>query len=177
MPVTYHPLSRTYYRLRSVLMEELGLARGDVRPSMSLAELVPEDKRRVVWRRLKQEGLGLPPLCVPRPVFWHGFAHVVHAVFGAAAWLQNLWSLLIVLPLALLAWLVTRPWAVQIRYGPVTLRDTVLYLTPYGAGLRAGYKWSHDEIAIKVRLIIAESLGLSLSEVTPEARLADLGAE
>jgi hypothetical protein len=175
--IAYYPPSRTYYRIRSVLVEELGLARRDVHPSMSLAELVPEDKRQAVWRRLKQEGLVLPPLCVPRPVFWHGFAHVVHAVFGAAAWLQNLWSLLIVLPLALLAWLVTRPWAVQIRYGPLTVRDAVLYLTPYSDGLRAGYQWSHDEVAIKVRLIIAESLGLSLNEVTPEARLADLGAE
>ena len=96
---------------------------------------------------------------------------------AAAAWLQNLWGLATVVPLGLLAWTMTRPWAVEIRYGPVTVRDAVLYLTPYREGLCAGYKWSHDEIAIKVRLIIAESLGLSLKEVTPEARLVgDLGA-
>ena len=177
MAVAYYPPSPTYHGLRSVLMEELGLACHEVHPSTSLAELIPMEKRRAVWRRLNQEGLALPPLCITPSVFWQGIGHVVHAVLAAAAWLQNLWGLATVVPLGLLAWTMTRPWAVEIRYGPVTVRDAVLYLTPYREGLRAGYKWSQEEITIKVRLIIAESLGLSLKEVTPEARLVgDLGA-
>jgi hypothetical protein len=50
--VAYYPPSRTYHRLRSVLMEELGLACHEVHPSTSLAELIPMEKRRAVWRRL-----------------------------------------------------------------------------------------------------------------------------
>jgi hypothetical protein len=74
------------------------------------------------------------------------------------------------------AWLVTRPLAVHIPAGPATVCDAAIYLTSFKDGVRAGYRWSEDEISLKVRLILSESLGIPLERVTPEARLIkDLG--
>jgi hypothetical protein len=88
--------------------------------------------------------------------------------------LQNLLALLATLRLGWAVWRVTRPLAVHIRCGPVTLGDAVLYLTPFKEN--PGHHWSHAEIATKVRLIISESLEVPLEDVKPEARLVeDLG--
>jgi hypothetical protein len=53
----------------------------------------------------------------------------------------------------------------------------VLYLTCFREHKASGYRWTRNEIATKVRLVIAESLGLDLEAVQPEQTLAELGAE
>jgi hypothetical protein len=169
--------SGTFCRLRSVLENTLGIAAHDVHPGMPLAELVPLDKRRVVWRELRREGLALPPLVLTARHRHAGLAHVLHAVASASAWFQSGWALLTVIPFGLLGWWFTRPLAIHVNpCGPATVRDAVLYLTSFKESRRAGYPWSDDEIATKVRLILAESLGVPLERVTPEARfIEDLG--
>ena len=57
MANSFQPPSRIFYRLRRVLMRELGLARDTVRPHIALESLIPRDKRRLVWRALRREGL------------------------------------------------------------------------------------------------------------------------
>lgn len=62
----------------------------------------------------------------------------------------------------------------QIRCGPITVGEAVLYLTRFQE--YPSHRWSRTEIATKVRLIISESLGVHLEEVKPESRLVeDLG--
>ena len=129
MDASYCPTSRTFYWLRSVLMRELGLDRHDIRPSQALADLIPEDRRREVWRQLRRDGLALPPLRVSWRLRWLNAAHVLHAALEFAAWCNHVLGLVIAFPLGLLAYAATRQQAVHLnRRGPVTVRDAVLYL-------------------------------------------------
>jgi hypothetical protein len=54
------PTSHTYYRLRRSLMSTLELSRHDIAPAARLEDIVPRDRRRAVWRRLRMDGLELP---------------------------------------------------------------------------------------------------------------------
>jgi hypothetical protein len=113
-------------------MRELGLGRHDIRPSQALADLIPEDRRREVWRHLRRDGVALPPLRVSWRLRWLNAAHVLHAAFEFAAWCNHVLGLVIALPLGLLAYAATRQQAVHLnRRGPVTVRDAVLYLTNF----------------------------------------------
>ena len=187
MDASYCPTSRTFYWLRSVLMRELGLDRHDIRPSQALADLIPEDRRREVWRQLRRDGLALPPLRVSWRRRWLNAAHVLHAALEFAAWCNHVLGLVIAFPLGLLAYAATRQQAVHLnRRGPVTVRDAVLYLTNFrehyralcrSSGLReaiaAGYRPTRKEIEIQVRLIVAANLGVPLERVTPEMSFTD----
>jgi hypothetical protein len=169
------PTSHMYYRLRRSLMSTLELSRHDIAPAARLEDIVPRDRRRAVWRRLSMDGLELPRLSLPP--YLEGIAHaaLVLKVIYAGIWGLNVLVLSSLVPLSLLTWLATRPWATHIRSGPVTIRDAVIYLTPYRRN--ESHWWSHEEISTKVRLIVAESLGLPLDAVQPESRLIeDLGA-
>jgi hypothetical protein len=50
----------------------------------------------------------------------------------------------------------------------------VLYLTSFREHRGSGYRWTRNEIATKVRLIVAESLGVPLDAVQPETTLEEL---
>ncbi|MBI1914631.1 MAG: hypothetical protein HYS12_07820 [Planctomycetes bacterium] len=181
----FYPTLRTFYRLRRELIEVLGVDRRDVRPSTRLEALVPRRRRRVVWQHLRRRGLELPDLGLsPRA---DGIA-LTGTLVGAAllvgwtaagavllgACVQGLLALVAMHRLGFAVWLVSRPFADHICCGPVTVRDAVLYLTPYKGN--KDYPWSHEEIATKVRLIISVSLGIRLEEVRPELRFVeDLG--
>jgi acyl carrier protein len=167
------PTSHTFFRLRRELMHHLALPRPAVRPTASMAALVPEVRRREVWRELEAAGLPLPPLQggVPACCVWMTAA----LVLGAAAflWWSGALVLLAALGLVLLAARATQPLAVAIPPACVTVRATVFYLTPG----RLTDALSREEIASRVRRIVAENLGLSLDEVQEHSRIAeDLGA-
>jgi len=167
------PTVRTFFRLRCELIEVLGVDRRGVRPSTRLAELVPLHRRRAVWQHLHNQGLDLPDLGLPPrgdTIAVLGF--LIGAVL-AVGLLRSLLALLAIAHLAHCIWKVTRPFAVHIGCGPVTLRDAALYLTPYRD--HKDYPWSHAEIAAKVRLIISDSVGIPLEEVQPQTRFTDLG--
>jgi hypothetical protein len=182
MDAPYCPTSRTFYWLRSVLMRELGLDRHAIRPSQALADLIPEDSRRKVWRQLRRDGLALPPLRVSWRLRWLSVAHVLHAAFEFAAWCNHVLGLVVAFPLGLLAYATTRQQAVHVdRRAPVTVRDAVLYLTNFREHYRAryrssslheaiaaGYRPSRKEIELQVRLIVAANLGIPLERVTLE---------
>ena len=184
MAVPYCPTSRTFYRLRSVLMRELALDRHAVRPSLALADLVPEDKRRRVWQELRQEGLRLPALRVSRSRHWASAAHVLHMAIAVSVWCRNVLGMLVAVPLGLIDYMITRRRAVHVDpRGPLTVREAVFYLTRYRDLLeahhgssslrdafRAGYRPSRQEIELRVRLIVAARLQVPLERVTLESR-------
>ncbi len=180
----FYPTARTFYRLRYELIEVLGVNRREVRPSTRLEDLVPRNQRRAVWQHLRGRGLELPELSLsPRAsgiamtgtlaggALLGGWTAAGAALLGAC--LQILLAVFAMLRLGFAIWLVSRPFAVHLACGPVTVRDAVLYLTPYKGN--QDYPWSREEIATKVRLIISVSLGLRLEEVKPESRFEELG--
>jgi fatty acid desaturase len=97
------------------------------------------------------------------------FALKLVATIAAQQWLA--WLLFV--PLTFLTWLVIRPYAVHVnRCGPMTLWDAAIYLTPYKG--HADHPWSQREIETKVRLVLAEALGVPLEQIRRESRLTDL---
>jgi hypothetical protein len=150
----------------------LDLSPYDVHPSALLEDLVPPERRQDVWKQLRKDGLDLPPLALSAHMRRLTHATLALKLILAGAWGFNLLALISLVPLSLLTWLVTRPWAIHIRYGPVTVSDAVIYLTPFSD--HPGYQWSHEEISTKIRLIIADALDLPLEKVQPETRLVDL---
>jgi hypothetical protein len=185
MTTSYCPSSRTFYRLRSVLMRELGLHRHALRPSQRLADVVPEHRRREVWKQLRREGLRLPRLRLSQRLLWSSLAHVLHLAMEIGVRFQNMLGFLIAVPLGLLtSYVATRRWAVHVNpRGPLTVRDAVLYLTSFreemyyryrSTSLRealfAGYHPTREEIELRVRIIVAANLGVALERVTPEMR-------
>jgi hypothetical protein len=91
---------------------------------------------------------------------------------GVQAWT----GLLAVVPLGLLTFMASRPWAVEFPLGLRTAGELSLYLTRFGEHRESGYRWTSNEVAVKVRMVMAESLGLPLDRVRPECTLAELGA-
>jgi hypothetical protein len=57
-----------------------------------------------------------------------------------------------------------------------TVGELVLYSTCPAEHKESGYRWTRNEIALKVRLVIAESMGLPLEAVRPECTFAELEA-
>src|SRR5207245_1077397 len=111
------------------------------RPSTRLEDLVPRNRRRAVWQHLRKRGLKLPELSLsPRAsgialtgtlaggALLGGWTAAGAALLGAC--LQGLLALLAMFRLGFAIWLVSRPFAVHLCCGPVTVRDAVLYLTP-----------------------------------------------
>jgi len=166
------PTSHTFYLIRRMLVRSLGVSRHDVSPASLLEDLIPPDRRRAVWRQFHKDGLYLPPLALSADMRRLTHATLALKLICAGAWGFNLLALVSLLPLSLLTCLATRPWAIHIRYGPLTVGDAVIYLTTFSD--HPGYRWSHEEISTKIRLIIADALDLPLEKVQPETRLADL---
>jgi hypothetical protein len=173
----YNPVVRTFARLRAEMVRATGLPRHRIRPHVALEELIPRSGRRVAWRRLRRDGLTLPPLELSRPVRRFTRAVVLFGVTAVALGLQTWVGLQAVAPLGLLAALATRPWAVEFALGMRTAGELSLYLTRFGEHRESGYRWTSNEVTTKVRMVIAESLGLPLDRVRPECTWAELGAD
>jgi hypothetical protein len=82
-----------------------------------------------------------------------------------------------VFPLGLLAFWVSRPQAVQFPLCLRTVGELVLAMTSLPDHAESGHRWTRDEIAFKVRLIVAEHLGLPLDVVQEESTFEELGAD
>jgi len=156
-------------------METGGVSRRDIHPAARLEEIIPPDRRRIVWKQLSKDGLSLPGLSLSPSMERISWAALAVKTVCAGVWGLNILTFLTLVPLAVLTWRASRTWAVHIRTGPVTIWDAVIYLTPYRGN--ESYPWSHEEISTKVRLIISESLAMPLEKVQPESRwIEDLGA-
>jgi hypothetical protein len=177
MPPQYNPIVRTFGRFRAALVSSVGLARHQVHPEASLESLIPAHRRREVWRHLRRQGLRVPALeLAPRERLWQVFG-VLKTAVSLALWLRRWPALLVAFPLGLVAYGLSRRRAVHFPLGLRTVREVVLYVTSFREHSDSGYRWTSNEIATKVRLIVAESLGLPLDAVQPEKTLAELGAE
>ena len=162
-------------RFRRELVQLAPVAPDQVRSDTRFDASIPRRMRRRVWRELARRGFALPPLVLSPSVA--GFI-LFSALARSAmlAWLLNnvvfMWA---ILPFALLSYFLTRPFAVHPQPGCETVREAVFYVTPFR---RADYEaglWPREDLAIKVRSIIADALGLPLVNVREESRLVELG--
>jgi hypothetical protein len=172
----YNPIVRNFGRLRAALVSALDLDRHEVRPSTPLAALLPVERRRELWRQMRLQGVPLPGLRLTRPACrWYTLA-VVTTVLAFALWLQKWSALLLATSLGQFAYKLSRRHAVYFPLGLGTVGELVLYMTSFREHKSSGYRPTHNEIAFKVRQIIAECVGVPLDAVQPETNLNQLDA-
>ncbi len=174
----------TFYRLRSVLRRQYGLARSRVRPDAATAELIPLRHRRVAWRALAHAlGLRLPELrrtAILENALLAGFiGSIPLAVVGGSlgaipehvAWFVGISAL----PALRLAYRVTKPLAVHLpeTCGTVGQATGAILAMNFGRIAAERQSWSNDELRSALRATIVDRLGVAPHEVTREARLVD----
>src|SRR6185312_12661209 len=174
MPAAYNPIVRNFCRLRAGLVDQLGVARHEVRPGTTLDALLPIRVRREVWEQLRRQGLRLPALELSGRDHTRNFWVVLRATVSSAVYLQRWSALILAVPLAMVVAWVTRRRAVHFPLGLRTVGELAIYATPFGEHKDSGYRWTRNEIALKVRMTVAESVGLPLEEVQPETKLNEL---
>ena len=170
--------SRMFYRTRQVLIHAGGLPRRAVRPAVRLEVLVQASQRRRVWQLFREQGLRLPELQLPPFLLWALFTLPVVAASTWAVWTNSCLA-------GAVSWLVflwlfaraTRSWAVHVPCGDGTLRAIIMRgVTPLASDSTATL--SADEVAAKVRAIIADELGVDFHELRDEASfIDDLGCD
>jgi hypothetical protein len=103
---------------------------------------------------------------------------LVAAIIAALAlqsWLVCLVALPLQMALVALAFRVTRTRVIHIPLGPRTVGDLVIYITRFGD--HRGYRFTRNEISLKVRFVIAEWLGVPVEQVGEDSTFTDdLGA-
>jgi hypothetical protein len=172
MAPAYNPIVRTFCHFRAVLVGTLGIDRRLVHPRTPIDVLIPEAQRGEVLQRLREGGLRAPalerriqeyPLCGVVPV---AVSLVGIVSLALQSWLVFLLAVPWLLGLVVLAFRVTRTRVVSLPLGPRTVGEIVIFLTRFGE--HPGYRFSRNEIALKVRLVVAESLGVAVDQVREE---------
>lgn len=176
--------SFTFYKLRSVLRQQFGVARSQVTPTASLDDLVPRQRRQVAWAQLGTAlGWRLPPLrCRPAVdnallALFAGtvLMAVVSGAFGLTskltAWVLGLASV----PCLWLASKVTAPLAVHLpnRWETVGQASEALLASNFWRIAEERQSWSANEAWVAVRNTIIEQLGVDPTTVTREARFRE----
>jgi hypothetical protein len=176
----YNPIARNFYRIRRMLIEETGLPRNAVRPSMRLRDLIPRDARRRVHRRLLEDDIVITGLVLP----WLG---IDMFFLGRGCWITlatllalPFWQLVVGLVGVVILLGIALDWfgdhgRVRFLDASLPLRDAVLLFTSAEDCDDAEYHLTRNEIHFKVRAIVAHVSGASLEEVTPETTLTELG--
>jgi acyl carrier protein len=168
--------AHTFYRLRQALMNLAGAPRSVIRPDTALASILPIEIRRDAWRGLGNAGLKLPDLQRPQQLVTQLSALIV-VMTGAATvatamllGLHNaaLFAILFGAVATYVAKKLSAPYATQIPTLCATVKGAV-----YVALRAPSAQLSRAEIATRVRVIIAEQMGLQLDAVTDDKHLVD----
>ena len=171
--------ARTFYRLRAALVAHLGLSPRDIRPATVLAGIIPRHRRRDVWNALRADDLALPPLHRPRNVVALSATVVLLIAAAVAAAGYNISGANVAAFAGLLCGAVaayaasrlSAPWATEIPELSGRVQDAALWATRVPSG-----ELTRGEISFKVRQIIAEQMGLTMSSVTEDKNfVGDLG--
>jgi len=173
------PSQRGFHRVRSGLMEVLGVDRKDIEPDTLLEGLIPVENRGEIWARLNRvvaDGI-TPSIALRRPVWLDRL--VLWVLPGTTFLMTLIW-----LPLERV-WLGFFPATAvllcgvggtrrfQTRFPNHCLR--VKDLIPLAAA-RDDRVWTEEEVLEKVRDITVDILGVERERVTPNARwVEDLG--
>jgi hypothetical protein len=170
------PKTRRQIGLRRLqeTLHEIALPTKELSGSEELEAVLPLEDRRITWRELQSADFDLPELEVSPQVFWIAGLMVLTPLgllcLASRTWFV-IWSFV---ELTFLAYKLTRPLAVHPPAWCRTVGQAALCLryvrTPDGQGV----PWTREEIAERVRMIIAESANVPIDQVTEDARLTDL---
>jgi hypothetical protein len=177
MPDAYNPILRTFCQIRAVLLNDCGIARNEVRPESPLDAMLPLDDRRKAWGQLRARGFGLPGLVLTKQDHHRNLWAVLRTTVSFTLHLQRWYGLLIALPVTCVVYWVHRHRAVHFPLELKTVGELVIYATRFNEHKDSGYRWTKNEISMKVRMIIAESTGQPLEAVQPESKLLELCAD
>jgi hypothetical protein len=174
MSAAYNPIVRTFCQFRAEVLENTDVARHEVRPGVSLEALLPVAQRRHLWQRLRERGLKVHALQLSDRDHRRYALAVLMRTASLAFCVRSWFALLVAVPLGLFAFWVSRRRAVHFPLGLKTVGELVIYMTRFPDHKGSGYRWTRNEIALKVRLIIAESSGVPLEKIQPETTWAEL---
>jgi hypothetical protein len=160
-------------RLQEIL-HEIAPPTKELSGSEELEAVLPLEDRRATWRELQSAGFELPELKISPRVFWIA-ALMVLTPLGVLCLASRTWFVIFsIVELTYLAYKLTRPlavyapdWCRTVGQAALCLRDV---RTPEGRGV----PWTREEVAERVRMIVAERAGVAIGEVTEDTRLADL---
>ena len=173
----YSPIMRTFCQFRAGVLSCIDVDRNKIRPGTPLESLLPEPSRRAVWEHLRRQGLRPPSLEFAerdmRRMAWAVLRGTVSAVVSLRSWA----ALLVAFPMAFAVYRANRRRAVGLPLGIKSVGELVIYMTRFSEHKDSGYRWTRNEIELKVRLIVAEQLGLDVDAVRPECSLLELGAD
>lgn len=176
MPESYNPIVRMFGRYRAALCASVGLPRHRVTPSTRLDALIPPNRRRSAWAALRATELRVPGLELSLTALAISALLVIMALSSICLWAGRWWApALAVVPVWYAAYRASRPWAVH--FPLCTVGELVVYGTRFSDHTASGHRWSHGDVSLKVRMVMAEALNMRMEDVRPDASLADLGAE
>jgi acyl carrier protein len=176
--------SFAFHRLRTALRRLFGIARSELKPQSSLADLLPREGRRRAWASLAENlNWHLPDLCRNRILeggLLAGFLSVIPVAIVSTrlgfipkpiAWVVGL----AVLPGQWVAYRVTRPLAVHLpaqcrTVGQAT--QTVLAMN-FGRIAADRQSWSEEELWRSLCDTVVDQLGVDPDSVTREARFIE----
>lgn len=175
----YNPIVRSFNRYREAFRTAADVPRASIRPDTRLDSLVPRERRQVVWAAVEKRGLRMPPLQPTAPAALAGTSFVV--VGGCVVWklTDSFWpTASAIVQLGALTVRTVRRWSAEVPRSVVTVGDLAVWGTHFPDHADSGHRWTRGEVTHKVRLLLAESFGISLDEIHPESRLTeDLGLE
>lgn len=164
---------RAFYLLRGALMEFAGAPRKAIRPGSELRDIISPDRVAPVWPTLELaiQAKVWPSLVRPRllvTALWAaGIAFclglfVASLAGGTTAAIGTAFLGTIVFAVA--ATLATTRWQTRLPDGLTRIRD----LVPY-AGSSERIEWTREKVAVIVKVIVMEQLGLSESDYREDA--------
>lgn len=177
MPEKYNPIVRTFNLFRSEVARSTIVPRGLIHPFTSLEILLPVKERRAVWKQLQRKLPHLPELELPKGLALAYTLGVIAFVINLALALQRWVLLLFGVTLGRVVYLASRPQAVRFPMGIKTVGELVLYAISFPEHKESGYRWTKNEIGMKVRFLLAEALNQPLDKIRPESTLSELGAD
>lgn len=159
-----------------MLVNTLGVDRHQVRPATPLDALIPPERRGEVLARLR--GATLPAPALERtiqdwPLCWltMGIPILLLVPCLLGSWVALLITVPLAFKLGLIAFMVRRTRLVRVPFLPRTVGELVIDLIRFGE--YPGYRFSRNEVSLKVRLILAGWLGVPLDQVTEKDTFLD----
>ena len=174
---------RAFYALRHGLMTALQVPRQAIRRRSRLGQWLPWRQRRRLWRQVGEAtGVQLPALVRPAFVVLPiASMCVMLTVIGAVGLCMGLsWPVVMLLVMGgpvigFSAYCLTKPLAVEFRYGSATIEGTVdaIVASNFSALSPPDMLYWPDTVWCSLRTVVAESLGVREAEIYRHTRWAE----
>jgi len=179
---------RAFYAIRKVLVQTFGLERKSITPDMQLRDRIPKSREREVWKQIRMalgpnhlRGL-VRPSWLTRALMTTALAlfsviviAMIRLSWGAGSTVKEGVLQGVVLGLfaaalfGIVAGRLTRPLCIYIPSRMKSIRD----LIPRNLASDRVTGWTREEVAVVVKRLVTEQLGLQGSDYTEDSRFRD----